>query len=95
MIDGDTLDIADTRIRLHGIDAPEKEQVCKRADGSPGACGRWAGQTLTGLMAARKLVCEPRDHNRYDRTRISTEKGERWFCSESEAVTAGWRRAYR
>lgn len=30
----------------------------------------------------------------YDRTRISTAKGERWFCSEAEAVAAGWRAPY-
>ena len=29
----------------------------------------------------------------YERTRISPERGERWFCNESEAVSAGWRRA--
>ncbi len=27
----------------------------------------------------------------YDRTKISVEKGERWFCSEAEAQAAGWR----
>ena len=27
----------------------------------------------------------------YDRTKVSTEKGERWFCSEAEAADAGWR----
>ncbi|CEG09699.1 Succinoglycan biosynthesis protein ExoI [Afipia felis] len=31
----------------------------------------------------------------YDRTIISERQGERWFCSESEAQTAGWRRAAR
>ena len=31
----------------------------------------------------------------YDRTRIDTSKGERWFCSEAEARVAGWRRAKR
>ena len=31
----------------------------------------------------------------YDRTRISTSKGERWFCSEAEAQSAGWRRSRR
>lgn len=31
----------------------------------------------------------------YDKTRINTRKGERWFCSESEALTAGWRAPYR
>ena len=27
----------------------------------------------------------------YDRTRINRKKGERWFCSEGEAIAAGWR----
>ncbi|MCW1954706.1 MAG: thermonuclease family protein [Roseobacter sp.] len=31
----------------------------------------------------------------YGRTRISAHKGERWFCSEAEAIAAGWRRARR
>jgi hypothetical protein len=31
----------------------------------------------------------------YDRTRISTGKGERWFCSAEEARAAGWRAAKR
>ena len=29
----------------------------------------------------------------YDATRINPRNGERWFCSEDEARTAGWRRA--
>ena len=31
----------------------------------------------------------------YNQTRINTSKGERWFCSESEARVAGWRKARR
>ena len=31
----------------------------------------------------------------YGRTRVNTAKGERWFCSETEARSAGWRRARR
>ena len=27
----------------------------------------------------------------YAKTRIDTAKGERWFCSEKEALEAGWR----
>ena len=30
VIDGDTIDIAGERIRLHGIDAPESGQTCHR-----------------------------------------------------------------
>ena len=29
----------------------------------------------------------------YDATSIAVSEGERWFCSESEAVAAGWRAA--
>lgn len=31
----------------------------------------------------------------YDATRISSQHGERWFCSEEDARTAGWRKAGR
>ena len=31
----------------------------------------------------------------YDRTRIDTSKGERWFCTEAQAEAAGWRRSRR
>jgi endonuclease YncB( thermonuclease family) len=29
----------------------------------------------------------------YDKTQIDASKGERWFCTEQEAVQAGWRKA--
>lgn len=29
----------------------------------------------------------------YAKTRINTSKGERWFCTEAEALAAGWRAA--
>lgn len=29
----------------------------------------------------------------YPHTRINYFRGERWFCSEAEAVAAGWRKA--
>ena len=31
----------------------------------------------------------------YGPTRINTAKGERWFCTDAEARTAGWRRSRR
>ena len=31
----------------------------------------------------------------YAKTQISRHKGEKWFCSESDARAAGWRRSRR
>ena len=47
-IDGDTVEVAGERIRLHGIDAPESRQTCRR-DGTHGyAAPRGAGSTQEG-----------------------------------------------
>ncbi|KGN35477.1 sunset domain-containing protein, partial [Knoellia aerolata] len=31
----------------------------------------------------------------YEDTVVTASKGERWFCTEQEAETAGWRKARR
>jgi len=192
VIDGDTLEVGGTRVRLHGIDAPEHDQRCTDADGVRWRCGAWVTQRLRARIGGRAASCaavttdrydrvvatctvggedvgrmlvagglavayrkysmaydldekravvagrglhahsfaRPAEHRRaaraerrpapepgcaikgnisrsgeriyhlpgqadYHRTRISGGTGERWFCSESEARAAGWRRAHR
>ena len=189
VIDGDTVQIGATHIRLHGIDAPEAAQTCTSAEGAVFACGAVATQALTALIGGASVTCAPVNVDRYGRTvarcatagrdlgqamvaagyatayrayatdyvtqeadarragrglwagqmpdpaafraakveapmapaacaikgniggggriyhmpgqdhyaatRISTAKGERWFCSEAEARAAGWRAARR
>ena len=195
VVDGDTLDVAGVRVRLHGIDAPESAQRC-RASGRYWLCGREATRALASRIGGRPVACEERDRDGYgrvvavcavdgldlnewmtaggwafayrrysgdyvaaesraraarrgiwhgavvapwewrrgkrlpgsapaarrdgggcrikgnigrdgrriyhvpggqyyDRTRIDTSRGERWFCSEREARAAGWRRSNR
>jgi endonuclease YncB( thermonuclease family) len=38
-----------------------------------------------------RIYHTPWGSRNYDRTKINTAKGERWFCNEAEAVAAGWR----
>ena len=49
VVDGDTIHIGDTKIRLHGIDAPEAKQECYRVDDSPYRCGEAATDALRVL----------------------------------------------
>ena len=195
VIDGDTIDVAGTRVRLHGIDAPEASQSCTTNQGKSWNCGAWVSREVRARYQGRKAVCTPLDRDRhgrtvarclvggedigatlvaqglafayrryamdydlvekqaaaadrglwamnvqnpadyrrngqavapsqrqsvagdcnikgnisakgerifhrpgqehYDRTRINTAQGERWFCSAAEAAAAGWRAARR
>jgi endonuclease YncB( thermonuclease family) len=65
--DGDSLRVGDTRIRLHGIDAPEIAQTCRDARGRDWACGTWARTQLVELTRGKRLTCTQRDTDRYGR----------------------------
>jgi endonuclease YncB( thermonuclease family) len=66
VIDGDSLTVAGTEIRLYGIDAPELKQSCLRG-GMPWNCGAEAAGALRAAAAGRETVCRPRDRDRYGR----------------------------
>lgn len=190
VIDGDTIRVAGETVRLFAIDAPERDQTCKRPDGSVWSCGEWSRAQVIEFFGGKRATCDAVDTDRYGRTvarcrvggtdmgeaivsaglarayaryssiylgvekeavvagrgifgsdmatpesfraasepapqaapgkcvikgnissngriyhvpgqehygrtRINTSRGERWFCSESEARAAGWRKARR
>lgn len=64
--DGDSLSIGETRIRLHGIDAPEFDQQCERA-GSKWACGEEAADRLSRLVTGREVRCDPTGTDQHGR----------------------------
>jgi len=66
VIDGDTLAVAGTTIRLFGIDAPERTQGCE-VGGRSWPCGIWAGQQLARLIDGQPVSCAGRDTDRYGR----------------------------
>jgi endonuclease YncB( thermonuclease family) len=67
VIDGDTLDIAGERVRLHGIDAPEKDQTCT-INGNVWECGIASWGYLVQLLAGQVATCDQRDIDQYGRT---------------------------
>jgi endonuclease YncB( thermonuclease family) len=188
-VDGDTLDVAGSRVRLEGVDAPEIGQMCNGGSGGTWACGKDARRALEMLANSGEVACENKGLDKYgrhlgvcfaggkdlnaemvrmglawafvkysatyvaeeaeakaaqrgiwknetepawiyrekrwanaeqaapsgcaikgnvsdkgqifhlpwspwyDKVRVEVEKGERWFCSEAEALSAGWRPA--
>lgn len=60
-LDGDTLDLDGLRVRLFGVDAPEREQLCARSDGTRYACGQFAREVLVDIAAGLPVVCTRRD----------------------------------
>jgi endonuclease YncB( thermonuclease family) len=67
VIFGDSLEIAGMRIRLHGIDAPEREQDCRDASGKTYSCGRAAMRALIAAINGRSVTCTPVEVDRYNR----------------------------
>ena len=67
VIDGDLLEIAGVRIRLHGIDAPEREQDCRDANGKTYSCGRASMRALAAAIGGRSVTCTPVQVDQYNR----------------------------
>jgi endonuclease YncB( thermonuclease family) len=92
IVDGDTLVIGATKVRLEGIDAPETDQVCLNAQALHWSCGIDARDQLAAHIAGRKISCTPGGVDAYRRTlAICTLAGEdlnAWM------VQQGWALAY-
>jgi endonuclease YncB( thermonuclease family) len=68
VIDGDTIAIGETRIRLEGIDAPESAQTCRRKWFGWWACGTAATTALSNMIGSKPVNCAPRGLDKYGRT---------------------------
>ena len=68
IIDGDTLEIHGTRIRLWGIDAPESNQLCRGDDSIQYRCGAKAANDLDSFLNKRPIDCVSVSLDQYRRT---------------------------
>lgn len=65
--DGDTVKISGERIRLEGIDAPERNQRCKDASGKSYECGIVSTAALRNKIGHSSITCEGKKRDRYGR----------------------------
>ncbi len=92
VIDGDTLEIRGTRIRMAGIDAPETSQTCG-LNGKKYRCGQQAAMALHDKIGTRNVKCVTSGMDRYGRTiagcYVDKENLSEWM------VIQGFAQAYR
>ena len=81
------------RVRLDGIDAPERKQRCLDEVGQVFACGETSRRVLTEVLKGKQVSCTPLDKDRYGRTIA------RCYVGQSDIgqalVNAGFAFAYR
>ena len=92
IVDGDTLAIGSTKIRLEAIDAPETDQICLNASGAHWACGIDARDQLAAHVAGRNIDCTSHGIDAYRRALatcyLAGEDLNGWL------VQQGWALAY-
>src|ERR1700747_1577040 len=93
VVDGDTLEIHEMRIRLWGVDAPESSQLCRGEDSLQYRCGAQAANDLDAFIARRPVNCSPLSLDPYGRTVATfsvgaTDLGE-WLVRKGLALD--WR----
>src|SRR5512139_3531307 len=68
VVDGDTLTIGATKVRLEGIDAPETDQICLNENGARWTCGIDARDHLAAHIGGRAINCSSNGTDAYKRT---------------------------
>ncbi|MCR8827123.1 thermonuclease family protein [Pseudosulfitobacter koreensis] len=93
VIDADTIDVGTTRVRLHGIDAPEMDQTCLTGQNTVIECGRWATDQVRARFQNRLARCTPIETDQYGRTVARCVVGD--VDMGREIVSLGLAFAYR
>jgi len=94
IIDGDTIELAGKKIRLHGIDAPEAKQTCTK-ERKEWLCGQEATWALARIIEEHWVTCKPKDTDRYGRIVAVCYMAEGQIDINGLMVEQGWALAYR
>lgn len=92
VVDGDTLDMDSTRLRLFGIDAPEPGQSCMDREGATYDCGAKAAEALVQLIGDQAVRCRSVGRNPENLPLVLCSAGS--IDLNSELVRLGWAVTY-
>jgi endonuclease YncB( thermonuclease family) len=89
--DGDTVTVSGVKVRLEGIDAPEKDQFCLDSKSQPWACGEAALAELAKKAGDRPWTCHVSGRYSFDRLlgscRVDGEDIQRWMVRSGLALS--------
>jgi endonuclease YncB( thermonuclease family) len=88
VVDGDTLAIADIRLWLISLDAPESGQWCPDGHDRPFDCGREATLQLERLTAGQSVRCYGDKRDRFGRPLVVCFRDQ--LNLNAEMVRSGW-----
>lgn len=91
--DGDSLRVANHKIRIHGIDAPEARQTCRDETDTEWDCGAMATAFAKQNFAGKSAECAVQDVDRYGRLVARCEIGG--DDVGAAMVANGWAVAYQ
>lgn len=90
VVDGDTIIIGNTKIRLNAIDAPETDQSCLDASDKVYPCGILARDRLRDRIGSTIVSCQTEGFDRYGRFLaicfLGQEDLNRWLVTEGLAL---------
>jgi endonuclease YncB( thermonuclease family) len=91
VVDGETLRMRDMVIRLLGVAAPSRGQLCHHMDGSAFDCGAASAEALAHLVKERAVECRLHGHDPNGRL-IAVCRADGRELNEAQ-VLGGWARA--
>lgn len=98
VVDGDSLEIKNQRIRLYGLDAPEYDQSCVLNNKTKYNCGLEAKTHLESLVIRGRLKCVEESIDRYGRSVCECFVTERdtgiVYNLNEEMLKKGWAISY-